>query len=746
MRSDKDLLDEIDMICIEQSEEDKQTLEKNQDLDVTNFNVKDMNDEFFNVSNIQFSNIQFNGKNSDNCVEDIYSLHENIELNEIYQYLNCGDHKELYDQIQYMSDIINEDDQLLEFFSKSVSDCKTTNELVSYFDALAYEDKIRVKHKREKLAKIKEVYTKKMNYFKDIKNYTSRLYYEVKLLKNLHDIKKERHGGTYMDKNAELMNSDSDIYDWIVDIDLITKISTVGWMVTFSKSFFNNSNNHLKKNVVGGFRTNQLNTNMRSMNDISPRKTFEMQTPKNTTGSTRQMQRSNSQSSHTSFTGKDSGFTKMSSIDSPNSNSWEGAIVAVVGLYDKGKTFVLNNISFSNLPSGKKVNTKGLSFKYVNIDEGTKLIIQDTAGSYSPVKVENNMSIIEKEATEMFIQDLVFEISDYFLFVVNDFTSQDQRYQDKLTRSLQNSPSKAFREVIVIHNFKEVENQDILSHIWETQVKQIYSQGHEQFTKVAARNPLTGKLEEKTVSWFKSPFTRHVCLVNQDSIFGYNVNPWSFSLIRYWLKAVFVPQNRNFSVVDNVISVSEQKLSYYFKTNIKLSLIDTDDKYTKKITNNSSTESLRLPQLAIDSSGLVLTRPDSFIPSTDIIKGEEYCIYLDLPGVDMKDIQILRNNVTTVVKGKRIKIVDEERYRDNNYVRNERKFGEFTQTFKIPEMYERKWYSYELVDGVLGIFYKKDNDDVEISDIDPISQNKDSDSIVKEKDYKKDLFMKDKEY
>ena len=24
---------------------------------------------------------------------------------------------------------------------------------------------------------------------------------------------------------------------------------------------------------------------------------------------------------------------------------WEGAIVAVVGLYDKGKTFVLNNLS-----------------------------------------------------------------------------------------------------------------------------------------------------------------------------------------------------------------------------------------------------------------------------------------------------------------------------------------------------------------------------------------------------------------
>ena len=151
--------------------------------------------------------------------------------------------------------------------------------------------------------------------------------------------------------------------------------------------------------------------------------------------------------------------------------------MAVVGLYDKGKTFVLNNLSQSKLPSGKKVNTKGLSFKYVNIESGTKLILLDTAGSYSPVKVVNNFSIIEKEATEMFILDLVFEISDYFIFVVNDFTSLDQRYLDKLTRSLHNSPNKNFREVIVIHNFKEVESEEILSHIWNNQVMEIYSVG-----------------------------------------------------------------------------------------------------------------------------------------------------------------------------------------------------------------------------------------------------------------------------
>ena len=70
------------------------------------------------------------------------------------------------------------------------------------------------------------------------------------------------------------------------------------------------------------------------------------------------------------------------------------------------------------------------------MDLGTKLILLDTVGSYSPVRVVSELSVIEKEATELFILDLVFEISDYFICVVNDFTSLDQRYLDRLSRSL----------------------------------------------------------------------------------------------------------------------------------------------------------------------------------------------------------------------------------------------------------------------------------------------------------------------
>ena len=137
--------------------------------------------------------------------------------------------------------------------------------------------------------------------------------------------------------------------------------------------------------------------------------------------------------------------------------------------------------------------------------------------------------------------------------------------------------------MIVIHNFKEVESEEILEHIWNTQVKDIYPEGSEQKTLVAAKDPLSSMLLEKQVSWFKGPFTRHVCLVNHDSIIGINQNPWTFSLLKYWLKAVLVPLNREFSVVDNVIDFSNKKLSQYFKAPIELSLEDTSKALTKRI-------------------------------------------------------------------------------------------------------------------------------------------------------------------
>jgi HSP20 family molecular chaperone IbpA len=53
-------------------------------------------------------------------------------------------------------------------------------------------------------------------------------------------------------------------------------------------------------------------------------------------------------------------------------------------------------------------------------------------------------------------------------------------------------------------------------------------------------------------------------------------------------------------------------------------------------------ESIRIPQVSIDSTGLIMARPDSFVPATDVFAGEQYIIYMDVPGMTSEDIDIYR--------------------------------------------------------------------------------------------------------
>jgi HSP20 family molecular chaperone IbpA len=408
--------------------------------------------------------------------------------------------------------------------------------------------------------------------------------------------------------------------------------------------------------------------------------------------------------------------TTLMGLDEPEEDAvnWQGAVIAVVGLYDKGKTFVLNQITQANLPSGKKCTTKGLSFKHVNVEQ-TNFVLLDSAGSYSPVKVVDELSVAQKEATELFLLDLIFDLSDYFICVVNDFTSLDQRYLDKLTRSLQNS-SKTFREVIVVHNLKEVTSAQVLAHVWAMQVTQIYTGGQRMSTQVGAINPQTGKLEERQVEWFKTRYTRHICLAHHDSPVGRDVNPWTFSLLRYWLKSVFVPVDRRFSVVNAVIHHSNKKLSSYFKDAVHLTLQSGKEDRVKFIRPSQSgnvKSEFRLPQVALDASGLMLTRPDSFIPPVDILEeGGYYTIYMDVPGLSAKDITLARQNVITIIKGSRSVPYQESQAKIE---KQERKYGDFTSTFTIPQKFERRWDSCTVDNGVLMIRFKGDLDDDEES-------------------------------
>lgn len=78
------------------------------------------------------------------------------------------------------------------------------------------------------------------------------------------------------------------------------------------------------------------------------------------------------------------------------------------------------------------------------------------------------------------------------------------------------------------------------------------------------------------------------------------------------------------------------------------------------------------------------------------------------------DIILSRSNMTTIVKGKRCKTLGQDVWDETIYEKAERKFGDFTQTFKIPEEYDRRWNTFEMINGILSQSYLKDHDDIKI--------------------------------
>ena len=97
------------------------------------------------------------------------------------------------------------------------------------------------------------------------------------------------------------------------------------------------------------------------------------------------------------------------------------------------------------------------------------------------------------------------------------------------------------------------------------------------------------------------------------------------------------------------------------------------------------------------------------MPAVDIVQDKTYTILMDVPGMTGEDIKLSRQNVTTIVKGTRMKPYPELQVQKLD--RQERMYGEFTHTFKVPQEYERKFSSVHVSNGVLKIVFKQDKDE-----------------------------------
>jgi len=140
-------------------------------------------------------------------------------------------------------------------------------------------------------------------------------------------------------------------------------------------------------------------------------------------------------------------------------------IVAHMGLFDKGKTFLINQFYGKNLPSGKLHETSGLSMIYV---PKQRFLVIDTKGLQAPVSYKNKgvKQLVDASQTEIFLFELVSRIAHYIVFVVNDFTWPEQRNIVQLHQKY--VQSKRENQLIVVHNLRTTRSvQEAVELFWK---------------------------------------------------------------------------------------------------------------------------------------------------------------------------------------------------------------------------------------------------------------------------------------
>eukprot|EP00475_Leptophrys_vorax_P034863 TRINITY_DN5681_c0_g1_i1.p1 TRINITY_DN5681_c0_g1~~TRINITY_DN5681_c0_g1_i1.p1 ORF type:complete len:574 (-),score=150.91 TRINITY_DN5681_c0_g1_i1:105-1826(-) len=215
-----------------------------------------------------------------------------------------------------------------------------------------------------------------------------------------------------------------------------------------------------------------------------------------------------------------------------------GSITAVVGLYNKGKTWFFNRLAETYLPEGYDVTTEGLSFKKANSLESVLLV--DSVGRHSPVRVVgSDAERHSKSATESLINQVLLDIADYMIIVVNELTFPDQLQLSQLLLGLVER-KKQVKEIVVVHNWKS-QPLEAVEKLFKKYVEPSYPGGSVKRIK-----------KNESLPFYYSSFERdqetqvlHLFMVresdNKEDVKNIEYNDKVFGFIRNWFDTKIAP-------------------------------------------------------------------------------------------------------------------------------------------------------------------------------------------------------------
>ena len=126
--------------------------------------------------------------------------------------------------------------------------------------------------------------------------------------------------------------------------------------------------------------------------------------------------------------------------------------MTIIGNYNKGKSFLINNLSSLSVDEGFAIHTLGPALIYSRLDDYAFAIL-DSAGFEVPIengKLNRKLKLLQKQITEEFQREFLIESSDILIIVVGILSISEQKMINLISKQY------GARKKYVIHNFYQL--------------------------------------------------------------------------------------------------------------------------------------------------------------------------------------------------------------------------------------------------------------------------------------------------
>ena len=362
--------------------------------------------------------------------------------------------------------------------------------------------------------------------------------------------------------------------------------------------------------------------------------------------------------------------------------------IGIIGNSNKGKSFILSQLSKIQLPSGTSIRTEGLSIKYPDLIEykNRKIVLLDSAGMETPVlesnndKDEKNNNEIdffkeksrEKIMTELFLQDYIINNSDILIIVVGILSYSEQKALNRIKIKLnrENSTKKINEKIFVIHNLMTYTAIDqIKSYIDNTLLKSVTFELKEHIKVNIQKTSQTG------VCYFEKNSNLdiyHLIYANNNSEAGKYYNQYTLSFLENYFGTK--SDLKEFDIIESVKNRFKEVSKDFFE-NLQ-GEIEYDN--SENLIKLKEPKELKLKQCFIDELGFQNIRAHGYEPNYNYYTtSNQIIVKIEAPGkCDLNSsIRLKGEYIFIKIDGK--KLEDDMSVIIENNLFNGREYGDF---------------------------------------------------------------------